>query len=75
MPEKLCMFCEHFGWVSVRGSDYWGAEGGAECHKRHFMEYLPYDESDLRQLILRAEKCPDYSRDGDSGSEPQGDRS
>lgn len=66
--EKLCLFCEHFAWENIcEGGAYstmTGGEtyGGAMCRKGHYREDRPYDEGDLRVILLRAEKCPDYRR-------------
>ena len=60
--EKLCIFCNYFGWASVSGHEYWGIAGGALCGKRHFEEYVPYNEEDLRELLLRAQTCTDYDQ-------------
>lgn len=58
--EKLCIFCEHFGWESISEDDYWGKDGGAFCRKSHFKDERPRDEEDLRKVLVNAESCPDY---------------
>ena len=64
MSEKLCVFCPHFNYEGIhdyRYSTYTsGTDGGFECLKNHFAHQRPDDIKEFRQLILKAEKCPDY---------------
>ena len=63
MSEKLCVFCEHFVFENDICGEY--AEGAsAHCSKQHFLSYssIVFDEGDLRKIIIRAEKCNDYSQ-------------
>lgn len=75
--EKLCLFCEHFDFVGM-GPDYSSMTGGdpyggMACNKRHYSEERPYDVEDFRRVLLRAEKCKDYSRSGcEQGDVPHG---
>jgi hypothetical protein len=67
--EKLCIFCEHLNKEHMSmGSEMTGAYGsdGFSCSKLHFNEYGEGDTNtveDMRILFLKAESCPDYSRD------------
>lgn len=74
IPEKLCIFCAHFKWeheyIDGYGSDYTGpmmAGGLAECSKGHALgddggSAMPWDESEYRAAILKAEDCKDYQQ-------------
>lgn len=64
MPEKLCLFCQHFmcraGFADSYGN---GAENGMACTKKHnSLPYvgLPDNEDEFRALMMFAENCPDY---------------
>jgi hypothetical protein len=73
IPEKLCIFCEHFDWTA---EEMWGMgstmtgpmfDGGwAKCRKGHYGDYgdleAPKDESDYRRVILRGMECKDYQQ-------------
>lgn len=66
VTERLCLFCEHFVWERCgTGADYsecTGGDdyGGASCKKSHFNEDRPYDEDDLRRILIKAVSCDDY---------------
>jgi hypothetical protein len=72
MHEKLCIFCKHFRW---RKEEMWGMsstltgpmfEGGdSTCAKGHYegLANFPENEEEYRQIILRAERCKDYTTD------------
>lgn len=64
MSEKLCVFCKHFKWeyVSPGCPTCGNMNGGMICLAQHYCEVLPYDEDDFREVLLRAESCPDYER-------------
>lgn len=70
MPEKLCIFCEHFNWSA---EEMWGMgstltgpmmEGGwAECRKGHYKKLeTPKDEAEYRAVILKGQNCKDYKQ-------------
>lgn len=71
VPEKLCIFCEHFRW---RKEEQWGMGstmtgpmmkgGSASCAKGHDDPswLYPSDENEYRTIILQAAKCPDYEQ-------------
>jgi len=68
-PEKLCIFCEHFDWEGVGYVHYstlTGGDdtGGATCKKNYYFERRPDNQNELRAIFLKAEKCTDYSREG-----------
>lgn len=69
-PDKLCIFCRHFNWSSREqcghGSTMTGPmfEGGAStCKKGHYkgLDNYPQDESEYREIIIRARNCSDYT--------------
>ena len=71
VPEKLCIFCQHFSWSKESmwgmGSTQTGPmfEGGsAACGKGHSDNswLYPEDEKEYRTIILHAEKCKDYEQ-------------
>jgi hypothetical protein len=64
MAEKLCIFCEHFRYDNIydwQSDCSGGSEGGYTCNKNHYYEERPSDQKDLRKILLRADKCKDYS--------------
>lgn len=67
-PEKLCMFCKHFGLdrfsIEEYGT-YTGSSlvGGFTCEMGHMsaLGENPYDIDDFRKMIRKAETCKNYS--------------
>lgn len=66
MSEKLCMFCKHVEyerpWNSDSDSGTSFSGGGFSCNKKHFYEGGSYSLEDFREVMLKAEKCPDYEQ-------------
>lgn len=64
--DKLCVFCKNFDIYTGCASTFDESDGGMECRKDHFENkqsvFPSYDESDLRSIIFKAEKCPDYDQ-------------
>jgi len=64
--EKLCVFCKH--WQFSGGSEHWSEytpaiNASMDCAKGHYgaefeLEYIT--EEGFRNIILKAETCPDY---------------
>ena len=68
MMEKLCVFCKH--WEFEEGQQGFsemtpGSNASMGCDKGHFGEdFCIYDiqgSSGFREIIIKAETCPDYT--------------
>lgn len=67
MSEKLCIFCQNFVYDEIYQEADWseytagGIEGGMRCGAGHYERERPGDTDEFRVILLKAEKCKDYS--------------